>query len=107
MSLLIIQAQAPQRSLAQDSYGVIATAAMLNQAVSVIYCGEGVRQLLDKALVEQLQTAREFGVDKIYVCTEDCRRFSVDENTLPKQFALQMLPNLEALISGSDKVLSF
>lgn len=101
MSLLILQTQNPKHSIASDSYGVIATAAMLDQTVTVIYCGEGLNQLKDKELIEQLQNCLEFGVEDVYACGLDSV-YSLGhqiENITPEHMA--------RLVSESESVLSF
>lgn len=99
MSLLILQTQAPESSLATDSYGVIATAAMLDQELNVVYCGEGLKQLNNNTLHQQLQNCLEFGVKQVYACTQ---------NTFPdKNIHAISADELGTLIQQSTSVLSF
>lgn len=107
MSLLIIQTQNPDQTLAADSYGVIATAAMLDQDVSVAYYGHGVKQLKDSALSEQLSMARDFGVKAVYVSVADCERFNVKRDSLNTSIEPFKPEDLGNLIDQNDKVLIF
>jgi sulfur relay (sulfurtransferase) DsrF/TusC family protein len=107
MSLLIIQTQAPSHSLARDSYGVITTGAMLNQNVSVVYVSDGVKQLADPGLREQISTAIEFGVQALYVSAYDCEYHQIDLDGLPDQIQKFERKDLYKLIAANDKVLSF
>ena len=101
MSLLILQTQSPQHSLAKDSYGVISTAAMLDQEVSVVFCGEGLQQLENADFLEQLKTCEEFGVKAIYACVS-----STDIN-LPTSVKPIASEKLSYLIHQHTAVLSF
>lgn len=107
MSLLIIQTQGPEHTLATDSYGVIATAAMLDQDVSVAFCGAGVKQLLSEELRKLLTSAIDFGVKTLYVNTADCRRYQVDLSELSDHIKLSPLTSLSDLLQQHDHVLSY
>ncbi len=102
MSLLILQTQPPNSSLANDSYGVIATAAMLDQEVTIVYCGEGLKQLSDTALIEQLENSIEFGVKNVYVCDFDLS--DIQPGTNIQTIKAEQVPQL---IQQSKTVLSF
>ena len=103
MSLLILQSQSPEQSLALDSYGVISTAAMLDQEVTVVYCGEGLKQLHDPGLIEQLQTSLEFGIKAVFACNSDSGTGTETPSTI-KSIGPTALTQL---IEQSDSVLSF
>jgi len=105
--MLILQTCAPDNSLAIDSYGITATAAMLGQDVTVLFCGASVKQLTHSKLITELETAKEFGVEKIFVNIEDCARFTVNTADLPSYVGKVSTAQAADIIDQHDKILSF
>ena len=105
MKLLILQTHSHDHPLAQDSYGVISTAAMLDLEVTLVLCAEGISHLSQPDLVSHLHSAFDFGLKKIYVIEGPSGAdLSKSEDV---QFERASAADLGNLIEIHDKVLTF
>ena len=107
MSLLILQTHSPEHKLVSESYGVIATAAMLGQTITLAYCGEGVKQLADPETLSHLQTALDFGLERVFANADDCGRFNISLGKVLGGNVVLPITSLVSLIQDNNKALSF
>lgn len=105
MSWLIIQSNSPDSNLAQDSYGVIATAAMFEIPLRLVYCNAGLQHLSDATAIEQLQQAQAFGLQEIFYYQGEEQ---INNGLSFPNFVTKIdKPALQQLLKSSQQVLTF
>lgn len=110
--------QAPYgNALAREGLEAILAAAAMDQVADVLFCGDGVFQLLpdqspaeiqQKSLQRNLQALPVFGVEQAFVCRNSLVQRGLDMDSLAQgQLSLLAVDDSAALIASYDSVLSF
>ena len=116
-NVLALCRQAPYgNALAREGLEAVLAAAAMDQAPAVLFCGDGVFQLLpqsptgigEKSLQRNIQALPMFGVEQLYVCSASLTQRGIAPATLAVAGAeIQVVEDTAALIHEFDHVLSF
>lgn len=110
--------QAPYGSaLAREGLEAVLAAAAMDQVGNLLFCGDGVFQLLpeqfpegiqQKSLQRNLQALPIFGIEQVFVCSQSlAQRGLTIEQLAHGQLALEPVTDTGAFIASYDSVLSF
>ncbi|SDZ83099.1 sulfurtransferase complex subunit TusC [Microbulbifer marinus] len=116
--LLALCRQAPYgNALAREGLEAILAAAAMEQVADILFCGDGVFQLLpeqlpadieQKSLQRNLQALPVFGVEQAFICSKSLAQRGLDIDTLVQgELVLVPVDDSAALIASYDSVLSF
>lgn len=100
---LVIQSNPASHPLVIDSYGVIATAAMFDTEINLVFCSDGISQLNEPVILDQLKQAKEFGLKKLFLHETTGQSIS----NLPTGIVSINSSTFNNLIGESDHVLNF
>ena len=116
-SILALCRQAPYgNALAREGLEAVLAAAAMDQAPAVLFCGDGVFQLLpqnpatigEKSLQRNLQALPMFDVETLHVCQASLVQRGIDPAAIELPGAeIRLVENTAAFIHGFDHVLSF
>ena len=116
-NILALCRQAPYgNALAREGLEAVLAAAAMDQAPAVLFCGDGVFQLLaqspaaigEKSLQRNIRALPMFGVEQLHVCSASLTQRGIDPAALPVAGGdIQLVEDLAAFIRDFDHVLSF
>ena len=116
--VLALYRQAPYgNALAREGLEAVLAAAAMDQMADLLFCGDGVFQLLpdqspidiqQKSLQRNLQALPVFGIEQAFVCSKSLAQRGLNLDSLVRgQLSLTAIDDSAALIASYDSVLSF
>lgn len=105
-----------QLAQAREALDAFLAAAIFEQKLTLLFCGEGVWQLMKsqqdftgngKALIHSLEALPLYGVDAIYADAESLRERGLDTNDLLEAAQAIDVEMARSLLRQSDSLMSF
>ena len=117
LKLLAVCSYSPAHQVAaREALDAILACAVFEQQLSVLFCGEGVGQLLntlsdcsgsDKPLSRSLSALPLYDVDTIYVDALSLQERGIDRNQLIDGVTVLPASSVRDLLRDSDRIMSF